>query len=78
MTSWSTIHTSEWRNTTTTASLYYPQDHGLDFEELLGAGEYKEKYRADMIQWCEKQREKGPGLFCRVAIKAAHQPIWVR
>nr|XP_046158332.1 phosphomevalonate kinase-like isoform X3 [Oncorhynchus gorbuscha] len=55
----------------------YAQDHGLDFEELLGAGEYKEKYRADMIQWCEKQREKGPGLFCRVAIKAAHQPIWI-
>uniref|UniRef100_A0A8C7FJC9 Phosphomevalonate kinase n=1 Tax=Oncorhynchus kisutch TaxID=8019 RepID=A0A8C7FJC9_ONCKI len=50
----------------------YAQDHGLDFEELLGAGEYKEKYRADMIQWGEKD----PGFFCRVAIKAAHQPIW--
>lgn len=62
-------------------SLYYPlclQEHGLDFDELLGAGEYKEKYRADMIQWGEKQREKDPGFFCRVAIKAAQQPIWVR
>nr|XP_046170773.1 phosphomevalonate kinase [Oncorhynchus gorbuscha] len=55
----------------------YAQDHGLDFEELLGAGEYKEKYRADMIQWGEKQREKDPGFFCRVAIKEAQQPIWI-
>uniref|UniRef100_A0A8C8LV44 Phosphomevalonate kinase n=1 Tax=Oncorhynchus tshawytscha TaxID=74940 RepID=A0A8C8LV44_ONCTS len=48
----------------------------VGLEELLGAGEYKEKYCADMIQWGEKQREKDPGFFCRVAIKAAHQPIW--
>ncbi|KAK6326379.1 hypothetical protein J4Q44_G00020240 [Coregonus suidteri] len=52
----------------------YAQDHGLDFEELLGAGEYKEKYRADMIQWGEKQREKDPGFFCRLAIKGAQHP----
>uniref|UniRef100_A0A8C7NGV5 Phosphomevalonate kinase n=1 Tax=Oncorhynchus mykiss TaxID=8022 RepID=A0A8C7NGV5_ONCMY len=41
------------------------------------SGEYEEKYRADMIQWGEKQREKDPGFFCRVAIKAAQQPIWI-
>uniref|UniRef100_A0AAY5L8Z6 Phosphomevalonate kinase n=1 Tax=Esox lucius TaxID=8010 RepID=A0AAY5L8Z6_ESOLU len=55
----------------------YAQDHGLDLAELMGPGEYKEKYRADMIQWGENQREKDPGVFCRLAIKGAQQPIWI-
>ncbi|XP_067094107.1 phosphomevalonate kinase [Osmerus mordax] len=55
----------------------YAQEHGLDFGELLGAGQYKEKYRADMIQWGERQREQDPGFFCRLAIEGAQRPIWV-
>lgn len=57
--------------------LQYAQEHGLDFGELLGAGQYKEKYRADMIQWGERRREQDPGFFCRLAITGAQQPIWI-
>lgn len=55
----------------------YAQEHGLDFEELLGTGQYKEKYRADMIQWGEMQRRQDPGFFCTLATKGARQPIWI-
>ncbi|XP_028837158.1 phosphomevalonate kinase isoform X2 [Denticeps clupeoides] len=53
----------------------YAQERGLDFTELLGAGRYKEQYRADMIQWGERKREQDPGFFCRLAIRDATQPI---
>ncbi|XP_066508670.1 phosphomevalonate kinase-like [Hoplias malabaricus] len=55
----------------------YAQDHGLDFEQLLSAGQYKEKYRADMIQWGESKRQQDPGFFCRLAIRNASQPVWI-
>ncbi len=53
------------------------QDHSLDYEELLGSGQYKESYRADMIRWGEMKRQQDSGFFCRLAIKHATQPIWV-
>lgn len=34
----------------------YAKDHGLDFQKLLSSGEYKEKYRKDMITWSEEIR----------------------
>jgi phosphomevalonate kinase len=34
----------------------YADEHGLDYEKLLSAGEYKEKYRLDMIKWSEEIR----------------------
>ncbi|XP_072524569.1 phosphomevalonate kinase [Salminus brasiliensis] len=55
----------------------YAQDHGLDYTELLSAGQYKEKYRVDMIQWGESKRQEDPGFFCRLAIRAANQPVWI-
>ncbi|XP_065130394.2 phosphomevalonate kinase [Paramisgurnus dabryanus] len=55
----------------------YAQDHNLSYKELLGSGQYKEKYRADMIQWGEMKRQKDSGFFCRLAIKNAIQPIWI-
>lgn len=55
----------------------YAQEHGLDFKELLGTGQYKEKYRADMIQWGEMQRRQDPGFFCTLATKGAQQPVWI-
>ncbi|KAI4892482.1 hypothetical protein NFI96_027974 [Prochilodus magdalenae] len=55
----------------------YAQDHGLDFEQLLSAGQYKEKYRADMIQWGESKRQQDPGFFCRLSICGASQPVWL-
>ncbi|KAK2868711.1 hypothetical protein Q7C36_000582 [Tachysurus vachellii] len=55
----------------------YAQEHGLDFEELLGAGKYKEQHRAEMIRWGERRRQKDPGFFCRMAVCGASQPMWI-
>ncbi|KAJ8398511.1 hypothetical protein AAFF_G00427660 [Aldrovandia affinis] len=55
----------------------YARERGLDFEELLGSGQYKEQYRADMIAWGERRREQDPGFFCRLAQRGATQPIWI-
>ncbi|XP_030638506.1 phosphomevalonate kinase [Chanos chanos] len=55
----------------------YARERGLNYEELLGAGAYKEQYRADMIQWGERKRAQDPGFFCRLAIRDAIQPVWI-
>lgn len=53
------------------------QEHGLDLEQLLGAGPYKERYRLDMIRWGEERRNEQPDLFCRLATAAATRPVWI-
>lgn len=53
------------------------QEHGLDLDQLLGPGLYKEQYRADMIRWGETRRRQDPGFFCRLATRGAQQPVWV-
>ncbi|XP_077454029.1 phosphomevalonate kinase [Stigmatopora argus] len=56
----------------------YAQEHGLDLEQLLGTGSYKEAYRADMIAWGEARRRSDPGFFCSLAARGARRrPIWV-
>ncbi|XP_033496375.1 phosphomevalonate kinase isoform X2 [Epinephelus lanceolatus] len=55
----------------------YAQEHGLDLDQLLGPGLYKEQYRADMIRWGEARRREDPGFFCRLATRGARQPVWV-
>ncbi|XP_069032635.1 phosphomevalonate kinase-like isoform X2 [Embiotoca jacksoni] len=55
----------------------YAQEHGLDLDQLLGPGPYKEQYRADMIRWGETRRNQDPGFFCRLATKEARQPVWL-
>ncbi|XP_049440944.1 phosphomevalonate kinase isoform X2 [Epinephelus fuscoguttatus] len=55
----------------------YAQEHGLDLDQLLGPGLYKEQYRADMIRWGEARRREDPGFFCRLATRGAQQPVWV-
>ncbi|XP_056143105.1 phosphomevalonate kinase [Lampris incognitus] len=55
----------------------YAQEHGLDLDQLLGTGRYKEKYRADMIEWGERRRMQDPGFFCRLAAEGARQPVWI-
>ncbi|ROL43069.1 Phosphomevalonate kinase [Anabarilius grahami] len=57
--------------------LQYAQDHNLDYEELLGCGQYKEEYRADMIRWGEMKRRQDSGFFCRLAIRHAARPVWI-
>ncbi len=34
----------------------YAQEHGLDYEELLSSGPYKERHRLEMIKWSEELR----------------------
>ena len=58
----------------------YAENHGLDFQKLLDASDYKEKHRKDMIAWSEKIRNKDPSYFCLKAIdyyKADQYPIWI-
>ncbi|MEE6522553.1 hypothetical protein FKM82_021150, partial [Ascaphus truei] len=53
------------------------RERGLDFDRLLDASEYKEKYRAAMIRWGEEKRESDPGFFCRIIIEGVTQPVWI-
>lgn len=53
------------------------QEHGLDLDQLMGPGPYKEQYRADMIHWGESRRRQDPSFFCRLASRGACQPVWV-
>ncbi|CAH2327491.1 phosphomevalonate kinase [Pelobates cultripes] len=55
----------------------YAQEKGLDFQRLLDASGYKEKYRADMIAWGEERRNADPGFFCRIIIQGVTQPVWI-
>ncbi|XP_053507203.1 phosphomevalonate kinase [Ictalurus furcatus] len=55
----------------------YAQEHGLDYEQLLGAGQYKEQHRAEMIRWGESKRHLDPGFFCRMVVCGATQPVWI-
>uniref|UniRef100_A0ACB8G7B3 Uncharacterized protein n=1 Tax=Sphaerodactylus townsendi TaxID=933632 RepID=A0ACB8G7B3_9SAUR len=54
-----------------------PEEHGLDFERLLDASNYKEMYREDMIRWGEEKRQIDPGFFCRIVVEGVQQPIWM-
>ncbi|EZA53270.1 hypothetical protein DMN91_005291 [Ooceraea biroi] len=52
----------------------------LDIDQLLGDGEYKEKYRLEMVKWSENLRKKDYGYFCRAAIdmyNAWDKPVWI-
>ncbi|XP_056099742.1 phosphomevalonate kinase [Rhinichthys klamathensis goyatoka] len=55
----------------------YAQDHDLDYEELLGCGQYKERHRAEMIRWGEMRRQQDSGFFCRLAVQHAARPVWI-
>ncbi|GCC41245.1 hypothetical protein chiPu_0024998, partial [Chiloscyllium punctatum] len=54
----------------------YAKEYGLELDKLLGASEYKERYREKMIQWGEERRTKDPGCFCRAVIQDVPQPVW--
>ena len=55
------------------------QEHNLDFDRLLDASDYKERYRADMIRWGEERRQQDSSFFCRLAtqVPGADNPVWV-
>nr|XP_054363812.1 phosphomevalonate kinase isoform X1 [Mirounga angustirostris] len=58
-------------------ALCFGQEHGLDFQRLLGASVYKEAYRRDMIRWGEEKRQADPGFFCRKVVEGVSQPVWL-
>jgi len=58
----------------------YAKDHGLDFEKMLSASDYKEKYRLDMIKWSEEIRNRDYTYFCRASVDkydAWKFPVWI-
>lgn len=48
---------------------HWAKEKGLDLNELLSDGPYKEKYRKEMIDWSDDVRQKDPGYFCRLSIE---------
>ncbi|KDR07077.1 phosphomevalonate kinase [Zootermopsis nevadensis] len=59
---------------------HWAEKHDLNFEELMGTGEYKEKHRQDMIKWSEDIRQKDCGYFCQAAVEmfnAHEKPVWI-
>merc|ERR1711953_1294997 len=58
----------------------YARDHGLDYEKMLSASDYKEKYRLDMINWSTKIRRQDYTYFCKAATdkyEADRFPVWI-
>lgn len=47
---------------------HWATEKGLDLNQLLSDGPYKEKYRKEMIIWSDQVRSTDPGYFCRAAI----------
>ena len=47
----------------------YAREHGLDYQAMLSASDYKERYRLAMIEWSEEIRSRDPGYFCRAAVQ---------
>ncbi|XP_071654080.1 phosphomevalonate kinase [Temnothorax longispinosus] len=59
---------------------HWAKSLGLDIDQLLGHGEYKEKYRLEMVKWGEDMRRKDYGYFCRAAIdmcNARDKSVWI-
>ncbi|XP_044734816.1 probable phosphomevalonate kinase [Chrysoperla carnea] len=57
---------------------HWANNLGLNLNELLGDGPYKEKYRVDMIKWSDEIRQKDYGYFCKAACKDATKKfIWI-
>ncbi|XP_011170107.1 phosphomevalonate kinase [Solenopsis invicta] len=59
---------------------YWAKSLGLDIDQLLGHGEYKEKYRLEMAKWGEDMRKKDYGYFCHAAIDMYNgweKPVWI-
>ncbi|XP_047121835.1 phosphomevalonate kinase isoform X5 [Schistocerca piceifrons] len=59
---------------------YWAESKGLDFDQLLGTGAYKENYRLEMIRWGESVRARDPGYFCQRAIEMSNGTqfsVWI-
>lgn len=55
---------------------YWAKEKGLDLNELLSDGPYKEMYRKEMIDWSDNVRQKDPGYFCRLSIEKSMSTLF--
>eukprot|EP00116_Pleurobrachia_bachei_P010973 sb/3471235/ len=56
----------------------YAELKGVNYQELLTDGPYKELYRREMIVLGEDRRSKDPGHYCRLACQAAPPgQVWI-
>eukprot|EP00116_Pleurobrachia_bachei_P009757 sb/3470019/ len=56
----------------------YAELKGVNYQELLTDGPYKELYRREMIALGEDRRSKDPGHYCRLACQAAPPgQVWI-
>lgn len=51
---------------------HWAAEKGLDLEELLSDGPYKEQYREGMIVWSDSVRKENPGYFCNASISKSN------
>ncbi|CAL7939303.1 unnamed protein product [Xylocopa violacea] len=59
---------------------HWSKSVGLDIDQLMGNGEYKENYRLEMAKWGESIRRQDHGYFCRAAIdmyNAYSKSVWI-
>lgn len=47
----------------------WAKEFNVDFNQLLGDGPFKEKYRLQMVKWGEDTRNRDYGYFCRAALE---------
>lgn len=59
---------------------HFASTYNLNLSDLMSDGEYKEKFRCEMIKWSDEERLKDPGGFCSSAVKlydAHKKAIWI-
>ncbi|XP_006620089.1 phosphomevalonate kinase [Apis dorsata] len=59
---------------------HWAKSHGLNIDQLMGDGKYKENYRLEMVKWGEHIRNTDQGYFCRAALdiyNAYDKSIWI-
>lgn len=47
---------------------HWAKSLNLNLDNLMSNGDYKEKYRLQMVKWGENMRKQDYGYFCRAAI----------
>lgn len=59
---------------------HFSETYNLNLSDLMSSGDYKERFRTEMIEWSDEMRKKDAGVFCRSAVEMydAHlKPIWI-
>lgn len=54
---------------------HFAQSRGLDYEQLMGMGSYKEQFRQKMVEWSERVRYSDHGYFCKAALSMSNGKV---